>query len=360
MSQVDLVTSPAGITPAWISAILQANGVDASVRGLETKIVGTGQIGECVRITLDYARTAPGAPATLVGKFPSPNPDSRATGVGLGNYLREVRFYQQLAATARIRTPRSWYAGIDEASGDFALIMEDLAPAEQGDQMRGCTLAEAEKVIDEAAKLHSSHWNNLAIDDLAWVSDTRHAPRIVTQPLVEEMWHGFVARYDEMITPFAREVGARFARNFDAFGAGYAGPKCLVHIDFRPDNMMFGDLDGPSPVAVVDWQSVTWGCGAADVSYFLGGALPVEVRRAHEKALLQRYHQGMLRLGVTGHSLDDLRTNYARYSFNLFMVAFFASMIVKRTERGDRMFFTMLNGAAAHIADSDALSLLPA
>ena len=356
---VELVTSPAGISAGWLTRILKANGIDAEVRGFTAKNVGTGQIGECVRIALDYARAAPGAPETLVGKFPSPKADSRATGVGLGNYLREVRFYQQLAKTARIRTPRAWYAEVDEPTGEFALIMEDLAPAVQGDQMRGCTLAEAERVIDEAAKLHSSHWNDQSIDDLAWVNDTRDAPVFVTQAMVEQIWKGFVERYGDLVTPFAREVGERFSRNFDAHRHGYTGPKCLVHVDFRPDNMMFGDLSGPSPVAVVDWQSVSWGCGAADVSYFIAGALPVEVRRAHEKALLRRYHEAMIRLGVVDHDYAALERNYAYFSFSLFMVAFFASMIVDRTERGDRMFFTMLNGAVAHIADSDALSLLP-
>jgi hypothetical protein len=358
-SGLDLVGSPARLSAEWLTGVLRANGLDAEVRGFEARNVGTGQIGECVRITLDYARAAAGAPATLVGKFPSPKADSRATGIGLGNYLREVRFYQHLAATARIRTPRAWFADMDEASGDFALIMEDLAPAVQGDQMRGCTLAEAERVIDEAAKLHSSHWNDRSIDDLAWVNDTRDAPVFVTQPLVEQTWAAFLTRYVDMVSPFAREVGDRLSRNFDAHRLGYRGPKCLVHVDFRPDNMMFGDLDGPSPVAVVDWQSVSWGCGATDISYFLGGALTPEVRRANEAALLRRYHEAMQRLGVQDHDWDALRRNYAYYSFHLFMVAFFASMIVTRTERGDRMFFTMLNGAAAHVADCDALSLLP-
>jgi hypothetical protein len=356
---IPLVACAADVTPAWLEAVLAANGVAARIARLDSKPVGTGQIGDCARFDITYASAGPGAPATLVGKFPSAKPESRATGIGLGNYNREVRFYQHLARTARIRTPRCWYAEIDEASGDFALIMEDLAPAVQGDQMRGCSIPETERVLVEAAKLHASHWNDAAIDDLPWISDTRDAPVIVTQALVEPTWSGFVQRYEDLVSPRARVIGDRLSRNFDAYRTSYSGPKCLVHVDYRPDNMMFGDLDGPSPVAVVDWQSVSWGCGATDVAYFMAGALPVDVRRAHERRLLQGYHEEMLRQGVADHSFDALLENYGRNSFHLFMVAFFASMIVARTERGDRMFFTMLNGAVAQIEDSGALDLLP-
>jgi len=67
-----------------------------------------GQIGDSVRFRLDYARGGEDAPASLVGKFPAAGDESRKTGVALGNYIREVRFYQQLAPTALIHTPRCY------------------------------------------------------------------------------------------------------------------------------------------------------------------------------------------------------------------------------------------------------------
>ena len=51
--------------------------------------------------------------------------------------------------------------------------------------------------------------------------------------------------------------------------------------------------------------------------------------------------------------------HYALYSFSLFNMAFTASMIVERTERGDNMFFQMLRGGADHVLDTGALELLP-
>ena len=64
-------------------------------------------------------------------------------------------------------------------------------------------------------------------------------------------------------------------------------------------------------------------------------------------------------LGVTGYSFEEMMKHYALFSFSLFNMAFTASMIVERTERGDNMFFQMLRGGADHVLDTGALDLLP-
>ena len=170
------IRRPGAVDAAWLTAVLQNAGVDAVVSGFTAANVGTGQIGDSVRFRLEYARTAPDAPASLVGKFPAANDDSRNTGVMLGNYLREVRFYQQLAGKALVQTPRVWFTDVEEVSGEFVLIMEDLAPAQQGDQLKGVTLDQARLVMVQAARLHASFWADDMLDDLPWVSGSRAAP----------------------------------------------------------------------------------------------------------------------------------------------------------------------------------------
>lgn len=122
--------------------------------------------------------------------------------------------------------------------------------------------------------------------------------------------------------------------------------------------MLFATAAGGSPVAIVDWQSIGWGCGALDVAYLLGGALPRDLRRAQEDTLLAFYLDQLAQNGVTGYGFEALKRDYARHSFQLFLTAFFAAMIVEQTARGDAMFLTMLRGAASQIIDLDALSLL--
>lgn len=351
--------APQEIDAAWLTRLLQGAGIDAEVARFDARPIGSGQIGDSVRFSLRFSRGADVAPATIVGKFPSADPDSFNTGVMLGNYVREVEFYRRLAPTARVSTPEVYGTALDDSSGRFVLMMEDLAPAEQGDQLQGVGLDQARLVVDEAAKLHGSHWGDPAIEDLAWVSGTRASPPSSATPeMVQALWAGFRERYGPRLSADCVEVGEQLTRNFQGFGALRDGPKCLTHNDYRPDNMMFATPAGGKPVTVLDWQSVSFGTGAVDVAYFLAGALTPEQRRAAEPELLARYLDGLKAQGVDGYGMDDLKRDYAGGGFLLFLTAFFAAMIVKRTDRGDDMFMQMLSSGARHVLDHDALSTL--
>jgi len=353
------IRRPGAVDAAWLTAVLQEAGVDAVVSGFEAKNVGTGQIGESVRFRLRYERDAEGAPRSLVGKFPSPDDTSRGTGIMLGNYLREVRFYRQLAPRALVQTPRCWFTDTDETGGEFVLMMEDLAPAEQGDQLKGVTLDQARLVVEQAARLHASFWGDEGLDELPWVQGSKAAPvSAVTPELVTGLWQGFRLRYADRLKPHWIEVGEALTSRWSEFGERERGPRTLAHHDFRPDNMMFGTPAGGHPVTVLDWQSFSHADGATDVAYFLAGALTPQVRRAHEPELLSLYLAELTRLGVTGYTMDDLRRDYGVGAFQLFLTAFFASMVVIQTPRGDEMFMQMLGSAADHILDHDALKAL--
>lgn len=346
------IRPPAAIDAEWLTAVLQSAGVDAVVKGFTAANVGTGQIGESVRFQLDYARRGGDAPDSIVGKFPASGQESRNTGVMLGNYIREVRFYQELAPKALIRTPRCYFTDVEESTSNFVLMMEDLAPAEQGDQLQGVSLDQARLVVVEAAKLHASHWGDESLDDLPWVSGARAAPpSMVTEDMVVALWEAFKDRYGPRMQRDWVAAGDWLARRFAAFGAAHDGPRCLTHNDFRPDNMMFASREGGHPVTVLDWQSFAYGSGPTDLAYFLAGALPADVRRAHEAELLQLYLDTLTSLGVSGYCMADLKRHYGRGAYLLFGTAFFAGMIVTQTERGDRMFLQMLGSAADHMWD---------
>jgi len=351
------IRSPDAIDPEWLTAVLQAGGVDAVVSGFTARSVGTGQIGDSIRFTLDYERRGAGAPDTLVGKFPAAGEESRNTGIALGNYIREVRFYQELAATALIQTPRCYFTDVDEATSAFVLMMEDLAPAEQGDQLRGVSLHQARQVVVEAAKLHASHWGDEGLDELPWVSGSRTAPpSAATDEAVVALWEAFKGRYGPRLEPRWIEAGDWLAHNFKAVAQAHDGPRCLTHNDFRPDNMMFATPAGGHPVTVLDWQSYAYGAGPTDLAYFLAGALPADLRRAREPEFLELYLDTLMAHGVTGYDMGALQRHYARGGYLLFLTAFFAAMIVTQTERGDRMFLQMLGSAADHMWDHGAVT----
>jgi hypothetical protein len=350
------IRRPGAVDAAWLTKVLQQGGVDAVVKGFRARDVGTGQIGDSVRFELDYVRAGADGPASLVGKFPAAGDESRQTGVRLGNYIREVRFYQQLAPTAQIHTPRCYFTDVDEATSEFVLMMEDLAPAEQGDQLRGVSLEQARLGVIEAAKLHASHWDDAGLDDLPWVSGSKAAPpSAATNETVAMLWRGFKQRYDGRLQPHWVEAGERLTARFGQIATQHDGPRCLTHNDFRPDNMMFASASGGHPLTVLDWQSFAYGAGPTDVAYFLAGALPPDVRRANEPALLALYLDTLTAHGVTGYGMADLKRHYGQGGYLLFLTAFFAAMIVTQTDRGDAMFLQMIGGASDHLRDHGAL-----
>ena len=353
------IVAPEAITADWLTRALAAGGVQARVRDFTTRRIGTGQIGQSLRFDLAYDQASPGAPASLVGKFPAPEPDSRNTGVVLGNYRREVNFYNHLASSALIATPRCYFAGYDEATHDFALIMEDLAPAQPGDQLAGCTLEQSRLVLREAARLHASHWDDGRIEELAWVSGTRASGGggVADPGALQALWQGFCARYGDRIEPDMRRVGERLVARYDRYEASYQGPRSLTHIDFRPDNMMFATAAGGRPVTVLDWQSLAFGCGVSDVAYFLAGALKRDERRRMERELVAEYHQHLAELGVR-YDFERLWTDYRGRAFALFLVGFYAAMLVTQTPRGDEMFLAMVRGATEQVLDLDSLAFL--
>src|SRR5713101_7966689 len=89
--------------------------------------VGNGLVGDSYRLGLAYEEVEPDAPASVIGKFPAADPDSRRSGSAHLLYLREVSFYRELAHTLPINTPRPFVAQIDPETDDFILIREDLA-----------------------------------------------------------------------------------------------------------------------------------------------------------------------------------------------------------------------------------------
>ncbi|MEQ8659408.1 MAG: phosphotransferase [Gammaproteobacteria bacterium] len=348
------VVGPHGITPDWITAALHNKGIDASVRALRAETVGTGQLGETRRFFLDYAGTPPAdAPRTLVGKFPSDNETAANTGREMGFYRSELMFYRELAHRSAINTPQMYVAELSP-DNDFVLLLEDLAPAVQGDHMRGCSVEEARLALAEAALLHGAFWDDAELAAQPWLYVPEGAQGFYTTELVESSWAHFEQTYAHRMDPEVIAVCDRFVRRHAAWNAPRSGPKCFSHNDFRVDNMLFG---GPR-IAIVDWQTSAYLGTGMDVAYFLGGAFDRATRRAVEQDLLREYHATLLAAGVADYDFDQLMADYRHYSFAVLVVAIAATVIVKPTERGDRLFMKMVTDGAWQAIDNDAVDAL--
>lgn len=357
MSQPLPIVMPEGVTREWMTRALACNEIDAQVESVRVDQVGTGQLGETRRFHLTYKGNAPeNAPASLVGKFPSANSVAAESGKTLGFYRSEVMFYRELAHRAKIRTPRVYAAEIDE-NNNFTLLFEDMAPAKQGDQFKGVSLNEARSALREAALLHSAFWNDRGLMTQPWLLVPEGSQGFYTTELIEKSWNHVTKNYTDYLTPELRQVGDRFVRNHAYWNRPRPFPKCFSHNDYRPDNMLFGKPD--QRICVVDWQTSNFLGTGMDVAYFLSGIFDRETRKTHERALLRDYHDELLRNDVKDYTFDNLLRDYAHYSFAVIAVGITATLIVKRTERGDRMLMHMALGGALQALDNNALDDLP-
>ncbi|WP_285712690.1 phosphotransferase [Erythrobacter oryzae] len=315
--------------------------------------IGTGQVGDSVRFTLDFPGEA--QPVTLAGKFAAADPTSRGTAIMLGLYAREVHFYRELAPNLPIRTPKTLLAEIAADGSRFCLLFEDLGPARGGNQIAGCSLADARAVVAQAAALHAPSWQNEAILGRDWLQpDPAAAARV--KALYPQAQAIFRDRYRDALEPEFMALCEELAEITVATERAHTATS-LVHGDFRLDNVLFDIRGGQEPIAVLDWQTLTVGNGLTDVGYFLGCGIGDALRRAHERELLELYCDEMTARGVPV-TVDAIWDDYVLGALHGVSTAVFSSAFVVRTERGDANFLSMARGACALALEHRSLDLM--
>jgi hypothetical protein len=332
----------------WLDEQLHARGVlkQAHVTGFEVEGLGAGRgfVGTLVRLHLKLDRAEATAPATLVAKFPLRGGTNRALGEASGSYEREIRFYQELASELAIRTPRCYGAVYDampfseyapvairafellpavvlvptlrallwlaaRSPRRYVLLLEDLAPAEPGDQVRGCGTEAAAQALGALARMQAPLWNSPRLERFPWLSPIDLGARSF-HALFREVWlrKGGSEIWPNAARPFGDWLSANAVAIYERLARP---PHTLIHGDYRLDNLFF-DGQGAGGIAAVDWQVAARGRGAFDAAYFVSGNLAPDVATAHEEELLRGYHAELLRGGVTSYPFEACRLDYAR------------------------------------------------
>jgi hypothetical protein len=348
-----VIERPTDLTAPWLAAAIGAG----PLADFAVERIGTGQMSECYRIRLNYVDAGTEGPESVVLKVAATDPVSRQTGLALGLYEREVNFYGDIAPGIGGPIAPCYHAAIDTSTGVFDLLLGDAGPAVVGDEIAGATSEQASLGVAELGRLHGPLLGDAALAEAPWLN--RETP--LNQAMISSLYAGFIERYGEQIAPEHRLVCERLVGAFDGYVAQEAEHgriEGLVHGDYRLDNMLFGTAGADRALTVVDWQTVSWGPAFTDLSYFLGCALRTEDCRERYGDLLCAYHEA---LGPEAPvSLAEVTEGVRRQSFFGVMMAIVSSMLVERTDRGDRMFMTMLQRNCDHVLDTDALATLPA
>ena len=320
-----------------------------------TSRIGDGLVGLNLRVGLECAD--PAVPSSVVIKLPSLDETSRATGMALRNYEREVKFYLGVADTVDIRVPHCHHGEWHESSGDFILVLEDMAPAEQGNQVTGCSPEMAVAAVEELAKLHAPRWDDPTLDDLDWLGG-RSTPEDIAA--VVGLWAMFMPSFLETYTQHLDapqlEMLNAFGERIEGWMHGRTGPKTITHGDYRLDNLLFGDGTATPRVTAVDWQTPGHGSPVVDLSCFCGAGLVPEERRTHDHALVQSYVSALATGGVDADEAW-VWEQYRRETFAGVVMAVIASQVVGESERSEAMFAAMATRHLQHAIDLDSLAL---
>ncbi|MGV0744717.1 phosphotransferase family protein [Mycolicibacterium sp. XJ870] len=349
---VSIPSRPAEVTASWLSTILRAE-----VTSVTTAPIGTGQTGATYRVSVTYA-DSPDLPDTFAIKLPSQD-DTVRDRVSIG-YRSEHAFYTNVASRVQIPVPHCHHCEIAGEGADFVLLLADMAPAVQGDQIAGCTADEATLAVRALANLHGPTWC-----DPQWAN----FPGIAMPKPEPDSAKGFgdIAKMAADIT--LDKLGARMsAENRETLGAAMsvvtpwllAEPDrfAILHGDYRLDNMLF-DPDR-SRITVVDWQTLGSGLPARDLSYFTATSLLPLARAAVEANLVDEYHRTLLTHGVTGYDRETCWQDYRLGMLQAPLITVLGCAFATSTERGDDMMLVMAERGCQAIRELGTLDLINA
>jgi len=287
--KVDIPSEVEGLTATWLTAAfnLKFPGtiVDSALH--ELRIAGAGTK---VRLRLSYTSNPHDLPSVVWAKggWEPHSASARAMGI----YAREAQFYSEWASLISIKAPASYFSAW-QGDGDGLVLMEDI-PYSGGTMWDGRVTRSVDDVaslIDSLASLHALRWRDPTLAEDNRVS----LPVCSTGPLSEWAIANGGERVRQIMAGPRAEGLPQSVRDGGRIEAAFwkmvrqveAGTDyCLLHADPHPGNC-YTTADGAA--GLYDWQTLSRGPWAHDISYSVVTALEPADRRIAERDLLIHY-----------------------------------------------------------------------
>lgn len=354
--QIAIPASPEQVTAPWLAAVLRAGGHRAEIDSVAVSAIGTGQTGATYRVAVRYRTADAGLPESFVVKLPAQD-DAVRDRVAL-SYRSEHAFYTEVADTVAVPLPRCYHCAIADDGAQFVLLLADMAPAIQGDQILGCTVAEARLAATALAGLHGPRWCDPAWLDFAGTVMPRpdeagarglgDITKMAAQITIEKLGPRMSEADRETVVESAELIADWLLHSPDRFS--------LLHGDYRIDNLLF-DPDR-TRVTAVDWQTLAVGLPARDLAYFIATSLHPAERAAHERDLVGAYHQALVDHGVTGYDAETCWQDYRLGMLQVPLISTLGFAFSTETDRGADMMLAMLQRGSQAIRDLGTFDMI--
>jgi hypothetical protein len=367
MAIVDLISSGLGllasekdITPTWVEGVMRGSGNLED--GVTVTAVSTERIGEGVGILSILQRVTPTysgatkAPKSIVVKYPTDDPVQRGTADALVFYIREVTFYRDCAPSAPFKTAKCYGQAIESDNTNFTIAMEDISHYRPLNQLDGVSLADSKIMLEKLADFHAMWWNSPKLANMQGIFPPLLNPTYeMVLPMLWAQGWPLVEQYAGHLLPESvRDIGEIWAGKVPWMLGNLMTPATLCHGDYRADNMMF---NGDEPV-VIDYQIVGTGSGMYDVGYFVSQSITTEVRRGHDKELVDLYLDRLETHGITIDRDEMWRQYLISIVFCVtYGVTSFANY-AEQNERGKQLVTDMLLRSLDCVIDNDAMKVI--
>jgi hypothetical protein len=298
----------------WLTSVFAAKAPAARILSIEDRGGTSGTTDRrSLAVTWNPAGVDAGLPTRLFVKGTSRSAKNRAMVAALSMALQEVRFYEQVRPHLGDIAPRAYSMRAGHGAR-FLLVLEDLTesgaiPVTAEEHL---TIEHARGVIDALAQLHAKFWRSPRLErDLAWApSMVDRAGFALLAGQFRRVRRRFLAEAEQrQVSPRARRMlGILNEHDRELYRSWSDGPQTLVHGDPHMGNT-YALPDGRA--GLLDWQVVFRTRGVRELSYSLVPGLDTELRRTHERGLLQRYLEGLREGGVQDPpSLDEAWADY--------------------------------------------------
>lgn len=323
----DALATPAAATPDWLTDALRRSGAleDGRVVAIERAPLAETAMWVLWRLRPAYSPDAPAtAPGHLLLKLPRSYPGDETFHI-LGR-SREVAFYAAVVpelAMADVPLIRCYDAVHDPSAlgahgrSDAHVLVDDLTDTHYGTEAPlPPPEARCAEGVAALAALHGAWWQHPRLGaggDLA-----ADVARVRTGAAAA----GFRGTAGGLIPAFLDFLGDRLAparrRVYERcliFEPEYARrqrkrPQTLLHGDAGWWNFLYPHDPALHTTRLLDWGSWRIGAGTNDLAYLLALQWYPERRRRLEAPLLRRYHEELLRRGISGYGKEDLWADY--------------------------------------------------
>ncbi|MBB5160527.1 phosphotransferase [Mycobacterium sp. AZCC_0083] len=229
----------------------------------------------------------------------------------------ETRFYRDLRADLDVETMTTYFAEHLDGPSQFLIVAEDitLRGAQVPDAVAGLSVQQVDDLLATLSQVHAPFWDSPRLRDNGDLSWLNHP---ITGKFAEFLRaNGFSIIRMFLELPYKKALLEATGEDAGSMEAAFwklqehmaAAPMTLLHGDPHPRNT-YALPDGR--MGVLDWQLVRRGSWAHDVGYALIGALPPDLRRAHERELLDNYRRRLRDAGVAVPDREQMWTTYRR------------------------------------------------